>query len=217
MNPPAPDASEALLREIIEEASRKKEDILNRARQMARALVDDAEQESRRTAADQLRSGRAEAKRRKEAILATVPVEAARLHATHVEELLQSIHDAALQRLQGWSKQEFSAAIVRLATEALEHMAGGSFLIRAHPVTRGGLGNDIAEQVTQRAKDPSLKLDVVQDSGLRDGEVLLQDAEGRQQWNISPEARLKRLWPELRMQIAAGTGLAKTTQLGSGP
>jgi vacuolar-type H+-ATPase subunit E/Vma4 len=211
MNTPSPDASGALLREILEEASRKREEILDRARQSARARMAKAEEEAQRTADEQLQSARAEAQRRKEAILATVPVEAARLSAAHVEELLQSIHDAALKELQGWSRQDFSAAIVRLAVEALESMTGDSFVLRAHPATRGALGNDIAAQVRQRSKHPSLKLTILPDPALRDGEMLLQDAEGRQQWNIIPEARLKRLWPELRRQIAAGTGLLKPT------
>jgi vacuolar-type H+-ATPase subunit E/Vma4 len=212
MNPPSPEASEALRREILKEASRKKEEILDRARQSARDMVAKAKQEAQGATDEQLESARAEAQRRKEAILGTVPVEAARLHAARVEELLQSVHDATLKELQGRSRQDFREAIVRLAVEALGSMTGDSFLVRAHPTAKDALGNDLAEQVRQRAQLPSLKLAILPDPALRDGEVLLQDAEGRQQWNISPTARLKRLWPELRRQIAAGAGLLKPSQ-----
>jgi hypothetical protein len=46
-----------------------------------------------------------------------------------------------------------------------------------------------------------------EDPSAKKGEWILQDEEGRQIWELGLEARLERLWPELRRQIAAQCGL----------
>ncbi len=210
MPTPSPDAPEALCREILDEAARQGEAILERARGEARAILAEAEQEAARLASATREAARAEAQRRKEAILATVPVEAGRLWSARLEALLQSIRDAARDRLRVRDGGEYRAAIVRLAVDALAGMAGDSFILKTSPASRRVLQDSVAEQIRQRAARPVLTLEVREDPALRDDAIVLQDGEGRQLWNIAPEARLERLWPELRRQIVANTGLGET-------
>jgi vacuolar-type H+-ATPase subunit E/Vma4 len=47
----------------------------------------------------------------------------------------------------------------------------------------------------------------VEDPGITDGGLVVQDAEGRRVWDNRLPQRLERMWPELRRQIAVRTAL----------
>lgn len=211
MATPSPHPPEILCREILDEARRQAETIISLARAKAAARVAQAEAEVQRVEAAELASAHAEAQRRQEALLATLPVETGRLWSARMETLLESIHETARERLRRHDGEAFRKAIVRLAVEALGGMDSDAFRLRVSPVALRALGETLVEEIRQRASQPTLALELVEEGGLQDGEIVLEDREGRQRWDLAPEARLERLWAELRRGIVARTGLGERT------
>ncbi len=83
------------VRRFSREARRESEEIVSRARQDAEDLLAAAAVEASRVREEQLDRARAEAARRRELILATVPVETGRLRVVRIESLLESVHEEA--------------------------------------------------------------------------------------------------------------------------
>jgi vacuolar-type H+-ATPase subunit E/Vma4 len=203
MESPNPNAAHNLRREILAEARRQKEEVLRIARQEAEELLARAQREAAQARGVQLAAAQLEAKQRTEAILATVAVEVGRLRAVRVEEILQSIHDAARDRLRAKTGLDLRQGIVGLATEALGQMQGDSFLLKLPPKVRSALGDGLVEEIRRCSTRPAFALQVVEDANRAAGDVVIEDQGGRQSWNIGLEARLERCWPELRRQIVA--------------
>ena len=67
---------------------------------------------------EQLDRARAEAARRRELILATVPVEAGRMRVARIESLLESVHEEARERLLAHDGFEYREAVITLAALA---------------------------------------------------------------------------------------------------
>ena len=202
MTMPNPSAPELLRQEILAAARQHQEDILQRANHEAEAIVGKAEQAADQFRVERLEAARAEAKRRTEAILATVPVEAGRMRSARIEEFLDAIRHRASAQLHRRTGFDFRATLTRLAAEALTQMAGDTFSLRLSAADHRALGKGVAQETQSRSGRPNLSLQLVVDSGLKEGEVLIEDQAGRQVWDLSLEARLNRCWPELRRQIA---------------
>jgi vacuolar-type H+-ATPase subunit E/Vma4 len=203
---PPPNPPEPLRREILEEARRQQEEILRQARHQAEAVVAKAEMEAEQFRKERLEAAAAEAKRRTEAILATVPVETGRMRSAGIEELLQAIHNRAREHLQARIGFDYRETIARLSAVALQQMAGASFRLRLSASHDRVLGDGLAEAIQTCCGSSTPTLRLIADSNLKDGDVLIEDEGGRQIWNLSLDARLERCWPELRHQIAAQAG-----------
>ncbi len=207
MTTPIPNTAELLRQEILEEAQRQKEEILRRARQEAGGIVAKAEKEAEQFRKERLEAARAEAKRRTEAILATVPVEAGRMRSARVEELLRGLHDRARERLQTRADFDYRETIARLSAEALKQMPGETFRLRVSVADHRASADGLAEDIQRRSGRPAVTLQLIADCRLKDGDALIEDEKGRLFCNLNPAARLERCWPELRRQIAARAGL----------
>lgn len=207
MPAPTSNAPELLRQEILAEAQRQKEAILSRAQQAAAAILAKAEREAQQCLGERMEAAEAEAKRRTEAILATVPVEAGRARSARVEALLQAIHDHAREQLRARNGFDFRKTIARLSGEALQQMAGDAFRLRLSAADCRAVGDGLAEEIQRCSTRRFEKLPMVSDPTLKDGDLLLEDSAGRQVWNLSLEARLERCWPDLRRQIAARTAI----------
>lgn len=207
MKSPILNGSELMRQEVLEEARRRRDEILNKARREAEDFVVKARGESERFRKERMDAARTEAGRRRDAILATVSVEAGRIRALRIEELLQTIHDLALERLGARSGFDFRETVVRLSSEALQQMDGEAFRVRLSARDCEVCGDGLAGDIRKLSGRPALALQILADSTLKDGALVIEDEAGRQIWNASLDARLERCWPELRRQIAAQAGL----------
>jgi vacuolar-type H+-ATPase subunit E/Vma4 len=81
---------------------------------------------------------------------------------------------------------------------------------------RIALGDGLAEAITTRLGRSPLSITISDDPAIADGGVMVQDAQGRQAWDNRLPARLKRLWPELRRQIAIRTLLVVENSMPGG-
>ena len=216
MTTPNQNSAEILRAEILADARREGGEIIHRAQQEAEALLARAGAEAEEDSREQLAAARAEAVRRRELILATLPVEAGRLRAARVEALLESVHEEVRRRLAARQGFDYREAFLVLAAEAIGRMAGCIFTVKHAAADRGVLGEELAGEIARRVGRASLKLTIACDASVHDGCLIITDGEGRQLWDNSLGVRLERLWPELRRQIAIQTSLVLEPKTGGG-
>ena len=203
----------ALREEILADARREGEGIVSRARQDAEVFLTGAVAEADRVRQERRDQARAEAARQSELILATVPVETGRLRAARIEALLDSVYWEAHQRLLASEGFEYRETVIALASHAIGLMAGTSFVAKVSEADYDILGDGLADEITRRVGRP-LSITVLQEPGIKDGGVIVEDAEARQVWDNRLVKRLERLWPELRRQVAVQASFIPKT--GSG-
>jgi len=200
-------APDILCDEILADAWRESEQIVPGARQEAKDVLAKAATEADRARRQRLDQACAEAGRRQELILATEPVEIGRLRSARVEVLLQSVHEEVLHRLLARDGFDYRETIIVLAAEAVSRMAGDAFVMKLATADRAALGDDLAGEIVRRVGRSPLSITVSDEPTITEGGLIVQDVEGRQMWDDRLPVRLKRLWPELRRQIAVETSL----------
>lgn len=205
-------SAETLCREILADAQRESEQMLSAARQEAEDLLAKSVSETEKERAVRLDLAQSEASRRKELILATIPVEANRLRFARIEALLDDIREEVLQCLESRKGFDFRESVISLAAYAVNMMAGEEFIVRLSPEDRDLLGERLAEEITQHVERQPARVSVLYDSTVADGGPIIEDTEGHQVWDNHLSARLERLWPELRMRIALGLSLVPAVE-----
>ena len=200
-------SQEALCEEILADARRQSEQVICRAQQEAGALIAKAAADAEKARHERLDLARAEATRRKELILARVPVETGRLRAVRIEGLLQAIYAEARRRLAARYDFDYRRTLVVLAAEAISRMSGGAFVVKLSVADYAALGDGLAQEIALRAGRSSLSITISEEPTITESGLIVQDGEGRQVWDNRLAARLERLWPELRRQIAVQSSL----------
>jgi vacuolar-type H+-ATPase subunit E/Vma4 len=195
--------------EILADARRNADATVRSARQEADAILAKAKAEAESDRQSRLKAAEAEARRRHVLTLATIPIQVARRRAECVEAALRGIHDEARRRLDARDGFNYREAVTRMAAQALAAMEGNRFVLQVSDADRQALGDGWLDDV-RRAGRPGLELQVQAGAEVRGG-VIVRDAEGRQVWNDALAARLDRLWPGLRCEIAAAAGFVPGT------
>lgn len=206
MATPNPNAPEVLSEEILAAAKREGDEILRRAQREADALLAAAMAEADKIHLDKLASACAEAGRRSELMLATVPVEAGRLRSARIEAILENIREEAGRQLLA-RNYDAHETVVTLATEAIRCMPGTDFVLKISAADHAAFGGRLAGEITQRTGRSPLNLTISADPAVTGGGVIVQDADGIRVWDNRLLSRLERLWPELRRQISIRTSL----------
>jgi len=198
---------QALQDEILDDARRRADETVGKARREAGAALAKAraDAESERQAA--LKAAEAEARRRHDLVLAAIPIRVARRRAECVEAALEQVRDEARRRLEAREGFDHREGLTRLAAEALAAMEGNRFVLQVSDADRQALGDAWLDEVRRRVGRQGLELSMEQGDAAIRGGVILRDDEGRQVWDNRFEARLARLWPGLRCEIAAAAGL----------
>jgi vacuolar-type H+-ATPase subunit E/Vma4 len=206
------DSAQVLRDEILSEARRESQEILDRARRDAETLLAQATSQADKIRLERLEQARLEAARRKDLLLATVPVEAGRLRSTRIEELLNGIHETVSQRLTSRKGFNYRESVIVLAADAVDRMSGETFTVRLSQDNRDILGEKPAEEIARRVGRAPVKIIISYDSRITDGGPIIEDGEIRQIWDNRLSVRLERLWPELRRHIALEASLVATTE-----
>jgi len=207
------DSAEKLSTEILADARRRAEEISLRAKQDSEELLNNAATESDQVKQKILEQARAEAERRSELILATVPVETGRLLAARIETLLDSIYNEVCQRLYAHEGFVYRETIISLASQAIRRMTGNEFVVKLSGKGHIVADSCLAEEITHRA-GRSLNITILREENTAGDGVIIEDAEARQVWDNRLLKRLERLWPELRRQIAVQASLVPKTGAG---
>ena len=206
MATPNQNSPEVLSDEILAEARRECAEIIRRAQQESSLVLTAATTEAEKIRREKLASARAEAARRCELMLATIPVETGRLQSARLETILESIHEEARHQLLA-RNFDGHETFVALAAEAIRRMPGTNFVLTISAADHAAFGDKLAGEICQRAGRSPLNLAISADPALTDGGVIVQDTAGIWIWDNQLLSRLERLWPELRRQIAMQTSL----------
>jgi vacuolar-type H+-ATPase subunit E/Vma4 len=201
-------ASEPLSGEILADAQHECQAILQRARQEAERILADAEVQAAKWRQGKREAAEAESRRHRETQLATVAIEIELLRLRRVERLLDALRDNAIQHLRAGSGFDPGTSLTALAAEALGQMSGREFWLKISAQDHASVGQAMMEAVRRRTNRAGLSLRLVTDSSVTDGGVIIEDTAGTELWDNRLTARLARLWPGLRRQIALQTSLA---------
>jgi vacuolar-type H+-ATPase subunit E/Vma4 len=208
------DSAESLREEILEQAREESGEIIRRARDEAEKLLAAAAAEAQTVRDRLIEKGRAEALRRRELIESTVPVETGRIRVARIESLLESIREEARKRLLSRTGFEYREVLITLASQAITHMAGVSFVAKVAEADRALLDNGFADEITRRVGRPGLSVTFAFDPTMNGGGVSIEDADASQIWDNGLLKRLDRMWPELRQQVAVWALFVPATQSG---
>jgi vacuolar-type H+-ATPase subunit E/Vma4 len=210
----ASDPKDVLSDEVLGDAKRQAARLLDHAKREAADILEKAKKEAEADRAQRRRQAEAESARRRDLVLAAVPIQEARQRSARVEEVLDSVRESALAELRsgkGFSREE----AVALAAEAIGRMEGDRFAVEIPPALREA-GSGLAADIRRRLNRQRVEIAVAhaQDSGVPG--VVVQSEDGRQVWDNRLEARLNRMWPELRRQVAARLPFGASGDAGKG-
>lgn len=196
-----PNSEDVLCREILAEARRTSEQIIRNARAEAEATLGRVAAVAATEREGKLKVAHTEAARRKDSVWATILLATERLRSTRIETLLERIFNETNEALLARQAFDYQKALVNLATAAMKRMDADEFVIRLSPNDRGTSGPRLAEQILAEMDRTSLRITVMDEPAITAG-LIVEDTQGRQVWDNQLTERLKRMWPELRRQIA---------------
>ncbi len=200
---PTPSASEKVLAdEILAEADGKAERARQRGEREARQIVARARQQALEAADQVLATARERGERIAASILASVEAEAQRDLLAAREAELDRLFDAARQRLADKGSYNYPAVLATLAAQAIEAMAADEVIIELCEQDRALATDAWLDEVRRRVGRP-VTIDVSASHAPIDGGLIVRSADGRLLYDNSFRARLERLKPELRRQLAA--------------
>lgn len=198
----------ALRDEILADAKRQGERLIRKAEREAQAMLDKATSESQQERRAALATAETRAARGHALMLATLPVEIGRRRSVRVEQELQKLRDQVLQQLRDRTGLAYDKTLVNLAVEALDHMEGDDFVLELSAQDLSTRAETLPAAVRKRMGRAGIALTVSTEPADITGGVIIRDRAGRQVWDNSLEARLRRVWPRLRNQVAERLGLA---------
>ncbi len=212
MNPNSP---EVLQQEILAEAGRACDEIIRRAQSESATLLAAAAVEADKINREKTNSARVEAARRRELMLATIPVETGRLRSARIETVLENIRGEVRRQLLARNFDSREAATA-LAAEAIRQMPGTDFVLKISADDHARFGDGLEEDVVRRSGRSPLNLRISADPAMTGGGVVVEDADGKRIWDNQLQSRLERFWPELRRQIAVRTSLVGNNEPAGG-
>ncbi|MCX5684688.1 MAG: V-type ATP synthase subunit E family protein [Planctomycetota bacterium] len=193
--------------EILADARRQAGETAARAKKEAEALLAKARMEAENDRRLQAQAGEAEAKRRRDLTLATIPVVVGRRRAECIEQALNQIRSDAAGQLAARQGFDYRQAVIRLAADALAHMDGNKFVLEVADADQQALGQGWVEEISRQSGRSGLELSTAPAKTKDQAGVIIRDAQGRQVWDNTLPARLERLWPALRRELAVATRL----------
>ncbi len=207
MEAPAQTSEEGLCAAILAEAHQECAHVLALARKQKEAVVADAVAEASRLKKERLARARAEADHCRELISATLPIEVARKRRSAIEALLETVHKSVRSRCEAAQDLESPLRQIALASDAIGRMQGDSFVVKLRRGPSRSEADGLARAIATGVGRSGLRIAVVEDLTIQSDGVLVRDTLGHQVWDNTCLARLERLWPELRRQIAVRVSL----------
>ncbi|NLX58641.1 MAG: hypothetical protein GXY74_06080 [Phycisphaerae bacterium] len=191
--------------EVLSDARTKAERELRRGQKDAEAEARKIEDKARATVEEILGAARAEGDRLRRQVLATVEVEAQRQRLARLEEILRSVYERTERRLGELSDQEQFDAQCRLTLEAVAQMPHDSLQVALPASSPAGRVDELIRRATAEA-DKTLDRNVALrpagfPAAVADG-VVIRSEDGSVEVVQSLRERLRRMWPELRLDVA---------------
>lgn len=208
------DSAESLREEILEQARDQAKEIVGQSRDQADKILAAAAAEGQNLRDKLIEKARAEARRRKEIIESTVPVETGRFRVARIESLLESVREEVGRRLLSHEGFQYREVLISLASLAISCMTGNQFVVKLSEADWPSLENAVGEEIAGCVDRSGLIVTLAFDPTMNGGGVSVEEADGSQIWDNGLLKRLERMWPELRRQIALGALFVPAVQLG---
>jgi vacuolar-type H+-ATPase subunit E/Vma4 len=200
------DANKTLIDEILEDARRRGERRKRRAEREAENIRSRARDRAQEEREEILEEGREKAARAQERIEATVSLEVAAVRQEAIERILAHARATAKERLRERRGEDgYADDLLRLAVTAIDHMQSDEFELAPAGPDDEVVDDDFCERLKEQVED---ELDRDVDVSVADRTV--EGSGGMQVWTEDGteladqtfEARLERLWAELRVHVA---------------
>jgi vacuolar-type H+-ATPase subunit E/Vma4 len=202
----------ALVGEILADAERQAERLERRAKKDAKALVAKAKEDAEAEGQVKVEAAKAEAARRRERVLASVPVEMRRMRAEKIEAALDAIRETVREQLASRQGFDYGELLRSLALEAVNRMEGDAFVVSLNEADRARHGDALPELLRSKCDRGAVRAEIADTPAAIEGGVIVRDTEGRQVWSNSLSNRLDRMWPALRSEVAAVAGLLEASE-----
>lgn len=198
--------TEALEKQILEDARRQARPIKRRARRRAEEQVEEAREEAEQKRQEVLQKAREDAEAEAGRIKARTELEVANIRRRAREELLEGVRERAVERIKELTESEdYPQMLIRLALRSVEAMDGRRFELLIRPEDRDAHGEEVAEKLRRAAGEKlgrEVTVSVAEETIGADAGLLVRREDGTQFCDQSCAARLERLWPELRQELA---------------
>lgn len=188
----------ALSRCVLSEARAEAKQTLADAQAKADSMRQQAQEQARAEREEILKRAHQDAERIREQAIAAAQLRARTLRLNRREKLLDSVFDAARQRLpsvQQWS--DYDQIVRQLIREAVAHLNADVICIRADVQTQKLLTDDVlAELSRELGVQLQLRQTLEQGTG-----VVAETVDGHRQYDSTLQARLRRRQGELRSPV----------------
>ena len=184
--------SKVLADEILDDARRKADRASKKAERRAKRILRDAQKKADQATAAALAAS----------ILATIEQDVRRDLLDQREAAIATILDAAMQRVASREGTDYPAALTTLAAEAVGAMATDAVVLHLAEADRAIATAEWLDALRQRVGRP-VAIEVADEAAPIQGGLIVRSADGRLLYDNSFAARLVRLRPALRRQIAA--------------
>ena len=187
--------------EILSDAKRKADRARKRAEREAKKILAEAGKKADEAAERTLDVARERADRQAQATLATVAIEVQRDLLETREREFDKLFDAARQRLADKARYDYPAALAALAAEAIAAMRTDDVVLALssddRPIATDAWLADLLRRVGR-----DVKTTIAEEPASIDGGLIVRSADGRLLYDNSFAARLTRLRPDLRRELA---------------
>jgi len=199
--------SQKLVEEVLADARQKAERAQRRVAKEAAEVAQKLEAEGRQEAQAILAKAQASAKAARDQVLATVEIEVQRQRLHTLESQLQRIYDQVAAEAAKLDAGRVREALVRLALDGLPQFPPDLPVELALPESQHRtlgpqLVSDILAQAPQKL-GRAIQLRLADRPASHSDGLVLRSADGRMEVVDSFAERLRRLWPDLRLQVAA--------------
>ncbi|MEI6515924.1 MAG: V-type ATP synthase subunit E family protein, partial [bacterium] len=203
---PIKQSSDSLLcGEILNDARREGERLIQQAREEAESFIRQTVAQEENTRKEQLETVRQNVTRHAEQILATVPIETERLRRVRLESELNTILDEVHRKLLAREGFDYAESLVSCATEAIRRMDGNEFVVKLSPEDHAAYAGTLTVEIQNRSGRPRVTLAFQDDPTITGGGLIVLSGDGHQQFDARFSAKLARLWPTLRRQLASSS------------
>jgi V/A-type H+-transporting ATPase subunit E len=191
--------AQLIVQDIVQEARRRAEEILERARKEASSLLREAEEEGKRRAEELLGRAREEGRLLYEERMARGRVEARKELLAKKEELIEEVFRRAEERLRKHvSSREYERDLLRMTVEACRRLGSEEVVVEANAADLKRL-REMEGELRKRLEGIRVSLGKPVEAL---GGVRVRSADGRVELDETLESRMRREREALRVLVA---------------
>jgi V/A-type H+-transporting ATPase subunit E len=204
------DSVTTLGEQIMEDARKQAEPVKRRAQQKANDIIERARQEAEEAKEQILQEAREKAEAEVQRIEARMELDIENIRRQKYEDELRRVREKAEEYLKKLTESDdYRRALRELALVAIQSMSGNSFELILRNEDRE-YGPDLVDYLRREASsqsDDEIEVNVGDDTVQGMGGLKVRRRDGKQICNETFDARLERLWPLIRQEIAEDMGI----------